>query len=285
MRSFIASSLLAFTSLVAFVPQTQAQPRINFETQGCGRFQQQAYYRTAFHDVNLCLGEASLLMVVTDHDGLGRERISVQKQRNADRYEGVSDRGTRYSLDNNALTIGLKGQMPLREKITYTSVKPSESTSVRYDCRSSMKSTPGRSNVSLQIAEQLLLQRDGNVFLYQCVPMAQTIPSASVTGTVTYRQRIALPPNAVVEVALVDVSRQDTAATTIAKQTIATQGKQVPFAFTLPYDPSKIQPNYSYTVQARIIVDGTLQWINTSRYAVITQGNPTQIEVMVQPVK
>ncbi|MBW4581911.1 MAG: hypothetical protein KME42_20285 [Tildeniella nuda ZEHNDER 1965/U140] len=37
MRSFIASSLLALTSLAGFVPQTQAQPRINFETQGCER--------------------------------------------------------------------------------------------------------------------------------------------------------------------------------------------------------------------------------------------------------
>jgi uncharacterized lipoprotein YbaY len=115
--------------------------------------------------------------------------------------------------------------------------------------------------------------------------MTQTRPIACVTVSVTYRQRIALPSNAMVEVKLVEVSRQDAAALTIAEQTINPQGNQVPFAFTLPYDPAKIQPNSSYTVQVRIVVDGALRWINTSRYAVITQGNPTQVEVVVQPVK
>lgn len=290
MRSLIAFSLVTFTNLVVLAPQVQAQPRINFELQGCGRFQQQAYYRTTFHEVNICFGEASLLMVVTDKDGLGRERMSVQQQRRAtggDRYEGTSDRGSRYTLDGKTLTISLKGQKPLRETITYTSFRLSQSD-VRYDCRSSVNPTLNRSDISLQQVarvEGLLLQRKGDAFSYQCTPMAQTTTSAKVTGTVTYLQRMALPPNAVVEVKLLDISRQDTAAVTIAEQTLKTQGKQVPFAFTLPYNPAKIQPSSSYTVQARIVVDGALRWINTSRYAVITQGNPTQIEVIVQPMK
>jgi uncharacterized lipoprotein YbaY len=41
-----------------------------------------------------------------------------------------------------------------------------------------------------------------------------TPPSrAAVTGSVTYRERSALPPDAVVRVGLSDVSRQDAAAT------------------------------------------------------------------------
>src|SRR5262245_42190779 len=42
--------------------------------------------------------------------------------------------------------------------------------------------------------------------------------SATVTGTVTYRQRIALPPGAVIEVSLLDVSRADNHGFVIEKQ-------------------------------------------------------------------
>jgi uncharacterized lipoprotein YbaY len=106
-----------------------------------------------------------------------------------------------------------------------------------------------------------------------------------VQGTVTYRQRIALPPTAVVEVALLDVSRADTAAETLAKQTIALDGRQVPVAFALPYDDRLIDPRHTYAVQARILVDGELWFTNTSRYAVISQGHPTELEVVVESVR
>ena len=107
---------------------------------------------------------------------------------------------------------------------------------------------------------------------------------ASVTGTVTYRQRIALPPNAEITVKLVDVSRQDVAATELATQTIVSGGNQVPFAFTLPYDPATIDQRNTYAVQAQIRVDGQLTFISMQQYPVITRGNPTTVEVVVEPV-
>jgi putative lipoprotein len=110
--------------------------------------------------------------------------------------------------------------------------------------------------------------------------MART--ADAVTGTVTYLERIALPPNAMVIVRLVDVSRADAPGDALAEQRIDTGGKQVPFAFTLAYDPARIDPRGSYAVQARIEVDGQLWCITTDRYAAITQGNPTQVEVIVR---
>ena len=62
---------------------------------------------------------------------------------------------------------------------------------------------------------------------------------ATVTGTVTYRERIALPPDAVVEIKLLDVSPMDVAATLIAEQAIIPQ-HQVPIAFALPYTRSTL---------------------------------------------
>lgn len=109
--------------------------------------------------------------------------------------------------------------------------------------------------------------------------------SSLVTGTVTYLPRIALPPNALIEVSLADVSRADAPASILSTQTIESGGRQVPFAFELPYDPAQIDSRYSYAVQARITVDGQLRFINTTRTSVITNGGPTQgIEIVVDPV-
>lgn len=106
----------------------------------------------------------------------------------------------------------------------------------------------------------------------------------AVTGAVTYRPRIALPTNAVIEVSLVDVSRADAPAITLASQGIVTGGRQVPIPFELVYNPDSIDARYTYAVQARIMVDGELRFINTSRFAVLTQGQPSQIEVVVEPI-
>lgn len=106
--------------------------------------------------------------------------------------------------------------------------------------------------------------------------------TASVTGTIAYLQRIALPPNARVEVKLQDVSRQDAPAQTLATQIIPLEGRQVPIPFELVYNPDQIDASHTYAVQARILVDDDLWFITTSRYTVITQSNPTHVDVIVQ---
>ena len=60
-----------------------------------------------------------------------------------------------------------------------------------------------------------------------------------VIGTVSYRECVALPPDAVVEIVLLDVSRMDVAATTITEQTIK-PSDQVPIKFELVYDTAAI---------------------------------------------
>lgn len=108
---------------------------------------------------------------------------------------------------------------------------------------------------------------------------------ARVTGTVTYLQRILLPPSAVVVVQLVDISRQGAPATVLAEQSITTGGNAPPYPFTLPYDTTQIAPTNTYAVQARITVDGQLRFISTQAYLVLTQGRPTSgVEVVVDAV-
>ncbi|TVQ12482.1 MAG: hypothetical protein EA368_03830 [Leptolyngbya sp. DLM2.Bin27] len=108
--------------------------------------------------------------------------------------------------------------------------------------------------------------------------------SASITGTVSYLPRIAMPPNAILEVTLVDVSRAGAPAITLASQGIIFGGRQVPIPFELMYDPDQIDPRFSYAVQARILVEGQLRFITTTRFPVITQGHPTEVEIRVDPV-
>lgn len=111
------------------------------------------------------------------------------------------------------------------------------------------------------------------------------VPTATVSGTVTYLQRIALPPNAVVEVKLVDVSRQDVAATVLGEQVITDPG-QVPVPFEIAYDPAAIDPRFTYAVQARITADEQLLFISDTVIPVITHGAPTSnVEIVVVPVR
>ena len=60
-------------------------------------------------------------------------------------------------------------------------------------------------------------------------------PDASVSGSVTYRERLALTPGATLVVELRDVSYADAAAPLIARQTITGPG-QVPITFEVGYN-------------------------------------------------
>ncbi|MGF1695978.1 YbaY family lipoprotein [Vibrio kyushuensis] len=98
----------------------------------------------------------------------------------------------------------------------------------------------------------------------------------SITGTVAYRERIALPENALVTVTLQDVSLADAPSVVIAKHRFETNGAQIPFNFDLAYDTNKIKTNHRYSVSARIEVDGKLRFITDTNYSVITDQNETK---------
>jgi putative lipoprotein len=113
---------------------------------------------------------------------------------------------------------------------------------------------------------------------------AQQGQKAVVSGTVGYRERMALPPTAVVQVQLVDVSKQDVASTTIAETSIEAAGKQVPIPFELAYNPAAIDANRTYAVRATIREGTALLFTTTSSHQVITRGNPTRVDLMLQRV-
>lgn len=108
--------------------------------------------------------------------------------------------------------------------------------------------------------------------------------SASVTGTVIYRERIMLAPDSVLTVRLQDVSRQDVPAVVIGEQIYATEGKQVPLPFEVLYNPANIDERFTYSISARIEDgDGILRFISDTSNPVITRDSPTEdVEVWVR---
>ena len=102
-----------------------------------------------------------------------------------------------------------------------------------------------------------------------------------VSGTVTYRERLALPPDAVVEAWLADVSQMDVAAPVVAETTFSPDGRQVPLPFTLRYNPADIEPDRTYAVRAVIRNAGRLMFTTDRVYPVITLGNPTHVELLL----
>lgn len=105
-----------------------------------------------------------------------------------------------------------------------------------------------------------------------------------VTGTIAWRERIALSPAALVRVQLVDVSRADAPATVLGEQIITPGGRSPPYAFEIRFDPARIEANHAYAVQARVEDDGKLRFINDRRYPVLTRDAPAHVELLLTMV-
>jgi len=90
------------------------------------------------------------------------------------------------------------------------------------------------------------------------VPEMTSAAERTVAGEVVYRERIALPPDALLVVELADVSLVD-APIVIAKRRIAPAGN-VPIKFEIGFDPKAIQQGRTYALQARITVGERLMF-------------------------
>jgi putative lipoprotein len=109
-------------------------------------------------------------------------------------------------------------------------------------------------------------------------------PQYTITGTVAYRERVALTPDAAINVRLEDTSLQDAPAKLIGESVFAAAGQQVPIAFQVSFNPTDINPPHTYQVRANIAVNGRIIFTSTTAYPVITHGAPMQANIMLQQV-
>ncbi|PKH21366.1 hypothetical protein CIG19_16300 [Enterobacterales bacterium CwR94] len=99
-----------------------------------------------------------------------------------------------------------------------------------------------------------------------------TLAQPAVTGALWIRQRVALPPDAVVTVTLSDASLADAPSKVLSQRVFRTEGKQAPFHFTLPYNPADIQPKATILLSAAVTIDDRLAFITDTVQPVVNQG-------------
>lgn len=107
----------------------------------------------------------------------------------------------------------------------------------------------------------------------------------TIKGSVAYRERMAMPPDAVVNVQLLDISLQDAPSRIISETTISAEGRQVPIPFELSYSPQQIQSNRTYAVRATIHFNGRMMFTTDKAYHVITRENPNEANLMLVRVQ
>jgi putative lipoprotein len=104
-------------------------------------------------------------------------------------------------------------------------------------------------------------------------PLPPANTQTTITGALTYRERIALPPDATAHITLSDVSVADRAAPLLAEQSIELTGRQVPLPFTLSLPPGKLEPRGRYAVRGTILdALGRLLWTTDTTHLI----DPTQ---------
>jgi putative lipoprotein len=106
---------------------------------------------------------------------------------------------------------------------------------------------------------------------------------AQLAGTAQYRDRMALPDNAVFDVTLEDIGAADAPSAVLGAQEIDPAG-QPPIAFAIPYDPARIDPARRYALRATISVEDQPLFATQGDHLVLTQGAAPTAELMLEPV-
>lgn len=120
------------------------------------------------------------------------------------------------------------------------------------------------------------------LLLGACAAPPQTAP-LSVTGSARFEAVTALPPNAVLEVSVVDVSRADGHAFPLARSSGSASGAQ-PLRFSIPVDSRLVQERGSYSVRAEVLLDGKALFVTDSAYLVLGHSGTTNADVVLRPV-
>jgi putative lipoprotein len=102
----------------------------------------------------------------------------------------------------------------------------------------------------------------------------------TVVGTVSYREKMALTPDAVINIKLLDVSLADVPAITLGELTIDNPGN-VPVSFSIDYDPTSIDKRHSYAVRAEIHDRGQLLFTTDKSYPIITQNAGNKVDLVL----
>jgi len=102
----------------------------------------------------------------------------------------------------------------------------------------------------------------------------------TVSGTVTYRERVALPEGALLTVQVLDVSRADAPADVVAEAVITPTG-QVPIPYAIAVSPSAFEAGHTYSLSASITVGGDPLFTSADHLAVTAEPAAQTIDVVL----
>ena len=106
-----------------------------------------------------------------------------------------------------------------------------------------------------------------------------------IGGTVSYLARIALPPDAILIIRVLDTARAGAPARVLVEQRYELNGAQVPIPFSATIDRDLIGKRARVTATARIEHRGRLLFINDRVIpAMGADGRPLPVELILKPV-
>ena len=132
----------------------------------------------------------------------------------------------------------------------------------------------GETNPAVAVLNQLRTTAIAATTLLAAVVLTQPAYAGTITGTATIRERIALPPDAVFEVVLIDIARADAPAEVLGRVRLQPAG-QSPFRFSIPYRERDITPRGRYSVRATVRQGERLLFTTDTITPVLT-GEPSQ---------
>lgn len=109
--------------------------------------------------------------------------------------------------------------------------------------------------------------------------VAGTAWAGTLQGTATYRERMLLPPDAVFEAQLQDISRADAPAAVLGRARLDPAG-QPPFRFEIAYGDDAVKPGGRYAVRATVTHRGELL-LTTDRIHPVFDGHGRPVELLL----
>lgn len=100
-----------------------------------------------------------------------------------------------------------------------------------------------------------------------------------ISVTATYRERIAPPPDAVLSIELLDVSRADAPALRLSQQRYAVTG--IPMSVELPFDPALIGASSTYAVRGQLSSGETVLFRTENSVPVLASSDDTEATLML----
>ncbi len=100
----------------------------------------------------------------------------------------------------------------------------------------------------------------------------------TLEGTVNYRERIALPSDAVINVQLVDISLADAPSVLLGAVALRPSG-QVPIDWRLTYDDGMLSSRHRFAIQANVTLGGRVLFRTEQVFPALSMNAPEKVDV------